>query len=121
MTEEALIEILQKHDSVSSGSMLIKDILSAMREAVQRGIDEYVVTQKGHVFNIWEIEQRRKFLESVEKGSIQFARWAMGSISQMHVPSKEGFWEVIKPSSRYSEPEYKTDAQVYKEFLIDKG
>jgi len=75
MTEEALIEILQKHDSVLSGPMLIKDIISAMREAVQRGIDEYVATQKGHVFDIWEIEQRRKLLEAVEKGSIEFYNW----------------------------------------------
>lgn len=37
MTDELLIEILQKHDSVHSGPMLIKDIIAAMREAVEKG------------------------------------------------------------------------------------
>lgn len=44
-------------------------------EAVQKGIDEHVVTQKGYVFNIWEIEQRRKVLEEIEKGSIDFVKF----------------------------------------------
>ncbi len=37
MTDETLEEILQKHDSVHNGPMLVKDVLLAMRECYELG------------------------------------------------------------------------------------
>ncbi len=77
MTDEQLINILKKKNLTDGLEILgtLEDGLSAMKEAIQKGIDEYVVTQKGHVFNIWEIEQRKKVLEAMRIESIGFAEW----------------------------------------------
>lgn len=120
MTEEALIEILQKHDSVSSGSMLIKDILSAMREAIQlevgscaQGITNIIceATKTPELINkqITVGEIKEMITLSMRLDSIGFMEW-YNTGRWFNVGDGKSFMEMGK-SKRF------TTDQLYNEFL----
>lgn len=119
MTEDKIIKIIEIHFSYHHDQLFYpinifkKEFISAMREAIQIGIDKYVINQKGYVFNIWEIEQRKKLLEAMRLESIGFAEW--GRESGWNIYSQNG-----KVWAKYGEWRYVTTDQLYNEYLQNK-
>lgn len=117
MTDEQLKEILDRHkveDKNGEYTMQIwtlESIAAAMREAVQKGIDEHEATKRGYVFDKWLIEQRLKTLEAVEKGSIAFSDFTLDYAYEFETKKWYAMLEIINLENG------KTTEQLYQEYL----
>lgn len=117
MIDKELEEILFRHNKNIVGddtitALTFKGTLSAMREAIQKGIDEHEATKRGYTFDKWLIEQRLKTLEAVEKGSIEFAEWINRNCAGNQ--SSDELWDFYKNDSIKCLP----SEQLYKEYKI---